>query len=149
MKILIINGPNLNMLGIRETEIYGDFTYAELIDKIYNYCDIANIDVDIHQSNCEGKIIDLIHSAYFIEFDGVVINPAAYTHTSIAILDAIKAIDPIPVVECHISDIDKREDFRKQSFITSACVDIVSGFGDNSYINAIEILVKVISNKKK
>ena len=144
MKILIINGPNLNMLGIREVNIYGSETYEELKSKISDYCDSANIDMKIVQSNSEGKLVDYVQSAYFDEYDGVVINPAAYTLTSVALLDAIKAIAPIPVIECHLSDVNNREEFRKISFVTSACVGVVSGLGINSYIKAIDDLSKII-----
>ena len=148
MKIIIINGPNINMIGIREPEIYGSETYVELQNKVNDYCDSANIDIKIVQSNSEGKLVDYLQSAYFDKYDGVIINPAAYTHTSVALLDAIKAIAPIPVIECHLSDVNNREDFRKISFVRLGCVDVVSGLGINSYIKALDEIVKIIDVNK-
>ena len=138
MKILVINGPNINMLGIREPEIYGKATYDDLVAFIRIESEKLNTEVDFFQSNCEGEIVTAIQKAYRI-YDGIVINPAAYTHTSVAILDAVKAVG-IPTVEVHISDPDTREEFRKISFVRSACVATVKGKGFDGYIEAIKIL---------
>lgn len=138
MKILVINGPNLNMLGIREPEHYGKETYKDLVAKIENHCQERGIEVEIFQSNHEGDIVDKIQSAYNVA-DGIVINPAAYTHTSVAILDAVKAVS-IPTVEVHISDISKREAFRKLSFVRAACVKTITGRGTDGYLEAIDFL---------
>ena len=116
MKILVINGPNINMLGIREPDIYGKQSYTELVRMIKEYADGLSVEVEFYQSNHEGDIVDKIQAAYGA-FDGIVINPAAYTHTSVAILDALKAVS-IPTVEVHISDIDNRDEFRKFSFVS-------------------------------
>ena len=139
MKILVLNGPNINFLGIREKTIYGTETYKDLVEKIENYCDSKNIEVDIYQSNHEGALVDRIQDAYFAKVDGIVINPGAYTHTSIALLDAVKSVS-IPTVEVHISDVSKREDFRQVSYIRKACIASVIGEGTNGYIHAIQIL---------
>lgn len=141
MKILVINGPNLNMLGIREPHIYGTATYAQLCDTIRCHCQAKNVDVDIYQSNHEGDLVDKIQSAYNV-VDGIVINPAAYTHTSIAILDAVKAVG-IPTVEVHLSDPDTREDFRKISYVRQACVATVVGKGIDGYLEAVDYLVQM------
>ena len=138
MKLLIINGPNINMLGVREKDIYGTKTYQDLIEHIANYCAGANIEADFFQSNHEGAIVDAIQGAYQ-KYDGIVINPAAFTHTSVAILDALKAV-AIPTVEVHISDVNNREDFRKHSYIRGACIDTFSGFGFDGYIMAVQRL---------
>lgn len=138
MKLLVINGPSLNMLGIREPDIYGKNTYADLVEIIKSYCDSKNIDVEIFQSNHEGAIVDKIQEAYGNK-DGIVINPAAYTHTSIAILDALKTV-ALPTVEVHISDISSREDFRKHSFISAACIRTIMGLGFDGYIEAVKEL---------
>ena len=140
MKLLVINGPNLNMLGIREPGIYGNSTYADLLAMIQKYCDEKNIDVEFFQSNHEGAIVDKIQEAYGKK-DGIVINPAAYTHTSIAILDALKTV-AIPTVEVHISDISAREEFRHHSFVSPACIKTIKGLGFPGYIAAIKELEK-------
>ena len=140
MKILVINGPNLNMLGIREPNHYGKETYKDLIDKIQNYANTRGVEVIFRQSNHEGDLVDYIQSAYQT-YDGIVINPGAYTHTSIAILDAVKAVG-VPTVEVHISDVNSREDFRKISYIRAACVLTISGHGTNGYLEAIDYLIK-------
>lgn len=142
MHITIINGPNLNMLGIREPDIYGRETYADLCDKITHYCELHNIECDIYQSNHEGDLVDKIQSCYG-KSDGIVINPAAYTHTSVAILDAVKAVG-IPTVEVHISDVSKREDFRQVSYIRQACCKTITGHGTDGYIEAIEFLIEFL-----
>ena len=143
MKILVINGPNLNMLGIREKNIYGDESFEVLLEKINAYCKEKNIQVVCRQSNHEGDLVDWIQEAYFENYDGIVINPGAYTHTSIAIADAIKAIAPLPVIEVHISDIDEREDFRKVSYSAPYCIAQIKGEGLDGYIHAIEMLEKL------
>lgn len=141
MKILIINGPNINMLGIREVDVYGNKTYQELCDLITDYAKSKNVEVEIFQSNHEGDIVDKIQMAYFERFDGIVINPAAYTHTSIAILDALKAVN-IKTVEVHISDISKREEFRKLSYVSLYASKRIMGKGFDGYIDAIDYLLK-------
>ncbi|MFA7366468.1 MAG: type II 3-dehydroquinate dehydratase [Synergistaceae bacterium] len=143
MKILVINGPNLNMLGMREPEIYGDETLEDLIDYVIDYCKPRNVEVEFYQSNHEGDIIDAIQEA-LDKFDGIIINPAAYTHTSIAIPDAIKAVD-LPAVEVHLSDINSREEFRKVSFTAPVCIATVAGKGFDSYLDAVEILLAWIN----
>ena len=140
MKILVINGPNLNMLGIREPDHYGRETYADLCDKIQKHCDGKGIEVKLYQSNHEGDIVDAIQSAYG-DADGIVINPGAYTHTSIAILDAVKSV-AIPTVEVHISKVEEREDFRQISYIRLACVKTITGHGTDGYIEAIDFLTE-------
>lgn len=139
MKMLVINGPNLNMLGIREPDIYGEETLEDLMEYIKDYCKPRNVDVEFFQSNHEGDIIDAIQDALG-RFDGIIINPAAYTHTSIAIPDAIRAVN-LPAVEVHLTDINDREDFRKVSFTAAACVATVAGKGFDSYLDAVEILL--------
>jgi len=139
MRILVINGPNINMLGIREKDIYGTGSYQDLLEYIGDYCKEQGIEVGFFQSNHEGGIVDAIQDAYQ-KYDGIVINPAAYTHTSIAIPDALKAVD-IPAVEVHISDTEKREDFRKKSYIRDVCIDCFSGHGFDGYIMAIKKLL--------
>ena len=138
MKLLVINGPNLNMLGIREPAIYGSATYDDLCGRIATYCVEKGIDVSFYQSNHEGALVDAIQSAYG-NTDGIVINPGAYTHTSIAILDAVKAVG-IPTVEVHISDPDLREPFRSVSYIRAACVATIKGRGIDGYLEAVDIL---------
>ena len=138
MKILVINGPNLNMLGIREPDHYGRETYADLVVKIQNHCANKGVKVKLYQSNHEGDLVDEIQKAYGI-FDGIVINPGAYTHTSIAILDAVKAVG-IPTVEVHISKVEEREDFRQISFIRLACVKTITDHGTDGYLEAIDYL---------
>lgn len=139
MKILVLNGPNINMLGIREPQIYGNRTYSDLLETIKEYCNSKNIDVECFQSNHEGALIDKIQEAYFEKVDGIVINPAGYTHTSVAIADALKGVD-IPFVEVHISKVDEREDFRKISFVRNYALATISGKGFDGYLNAIKML---------
>lgn len=143
-KILVINGPNLNMLGIREPDIYGNKTYAHLEKVIYGAALNINVDVEIYQSNHEGDIVDKIQSAYQV-FDGIVINPAAYTHTSVAILDALKAVN-IPAVEVHISDVDSREDFRQISYVSKACIKTYKGLGFDGYVEAMKYLKEYLTD---
>ena len=140
MKIYVLNGPNLNMLGMREPEHYGKQTYAELVSIVEKYCSKQGVDVEFFQSNHEGALVDRIQEAYFKGIDGIVINPGAYTHTSIALLDAIKAV-MIPTVEVHISDLSLREDFRQVSYIRAACVKTITGHGTDGYIEAIDFLL--------
>ena len=140
MKILVINGPNLNMLGIREPDHYGKETYADLVKKIENHCEKKGIEVSLFQSNHEGDLVDEIQRAYG-NTDGIVINPGAYTHTSIAILDAVKSVS-IPTVEVHISNVSEREDFRQISYIRLACVKTITGHGTDGYLEAIDFLVE-------
>ncbi len=135
MNILVINGPNINMLGIREPEIYGRNTYADLVALIEKTAKDERVKVKCFQSNHEGEIVDEIQKAYGI-FDGIVINPAAYTHTSVAILDALQSVC-IPAVEVHISDVSKREDFRQISYVRKACETTIAGHGLNGYVEAI------------
>ncbi len=139
MKILVINGPNLNMLGVREPDIYGKTTYKDLCDLINNYATEKGIDIEIFQSNHEGCIVDKIQEAYG-NTDAIVINPAAYTHTSVAILDALKSVS-IPAVEVHISDVSTRESFRSISYIRDYCKKSIIGHGINGYIEAIDFLL--------
>ena len=136
MKLLVINGPNLNMLGIREPQHYGSRTYAQLCSMIEKHCEEKGIEVEIYQSNHEGDLVDKIQSAYE-NADGIVINPAAYTHTSVALLDALKAVS-LPAAEVHISDMDSREDFRRISYVRQACIKTVSGHGFEGYLEAID-----------
>lgn len=138
MRILIINGPNINMLGIREKNIYGSKNYKDLIKYIKDYTKEKDIEIEIYQSNSEGQIINKIQEAYNL-YDGIVINPAAYTHTSIAILDALKSVN-IPTVEVHLTDVDKREDFRKISYVSYFAKKTIKGKGFDGYIEAIDFL---------
>lgn len=139
MKLCIINGPNLNMLGIREPDIYGRTTYADLCTLINDHAKARSIDVEIYQSNHEGNLVDKIQACYGTT-DGIVINPAAYTHTSVALLDAVKAVG-IPTVEIHISDVSQREDFRQVSYIRAACCKTITGHGIQGYIEAMDHLL--------
>ena len=142
MKILVINGPNLNMLGIREPDHYGRETYNDLCKKIESYCKEKNIELELYQSNHEGDLVDRIQKAYFDKVDGIVINPGAYTHTSIALLDAVKSVS-IPTVEVHISEVEEREDFRQVSYIRAACVKTITGHGTDGYLEAIDFLLNI------
>ena len=141
MKILFLNGPNLNMLGIREPDIYGRQTYADLEAYIQNFCRELDISCEIFQSNHEGALVDAIQAAWG-KMDGIVINPAAYTHTSVAILDALKAV-ALPAVEVHLSDISQREDFRQVSYAGMACVKTYAGYGFACYRKAAEYLLSL------
>ena len=145
MKILVINGPNLNMLGIREPEIYGNRTYDDLCRLIYSYAEKHGDLVNIYQSNHEGCMVDKIQEAY-LNYDGIVINPAAYTHTSVALLDALKAVG-IPAVEVHISDVAQREAFRSISYIRDYCCATIVGHGFEGYLEAIDYLKKQNGDK--
>lgn len=139
MKILVINGPNLNMLGIREPDHYGRETYQDLCEKIQKYCDSKNVEVTMYQSNHEGDLVDEIQKAYG-KIDGIVINPGAYTHTSIAILDALKSVN-IKTVEVHISKVEEREEFRQVSYVRLASKKTITGHGTDGYIEAIDFLL--------
>ena len=139
MKILVLNGPNINMLGIREPGIYGRNTFVDLLALLERTAMEENIEIEQYQSNHEGCLVDKIQEAYG-RFDGIVINPAAYTHTSIAILDALKSVG-IPAVEVHISDVSKREDFRQISYARLACCKTIKGHGLQGYVEAIEFLL--------
>ena len=143
MKILVINGPNLNMLGIREPGVYGSQSYTELLRLLDLWADELGVEMEHYQSNHEGALVDKIQSAYG-HFDGIVINPAAYTHTSIAILDALKAV-ALPAVEVHISDVKAREDFRQISYAGKACIKTIMGQGLDGYRQAMIFLTEVLS----
>ena len=143
MKFLVINGPNLNMLGLREPSIYGDRSYKALVELIETVCRDEEIQVEVFQSNHEGAIVDKIQAAYGV-VDGIIINPAAYTHTSVAILDALKAVS-IPAVEVHISDVSTRESFRQISYAGMACVKTYMGHGFEGYAMAIRYLKGYLS----
>ena len=141
MKIYIINGPNLNMLGIREPDKYGSVSYENLLTMLKEHCESNDIEPVFYQSNHEGDLVDKIQEAYFEGADGIVINPGAYTHTSIALLDAVKSVC-LPTVEIHISKVEEREDFRQVSYIRAACVKTITGHGINGYIEAIDFLIE-------
>ena len=140
MKILVINGPNINMLGIREPGIYGKNTFADLLCLLQDTAKALNIEVEQYQSNHEGDLVDRIQQAYGT-VDGIVINPAAYTHTSVAILDALKAVS-IPTVEVHLTDIHTREAFRQHSYISPVCIETICGHGFDGYVMAMELLAE-------
>ena len=148
MKIYVLNGPNLNMLGIREPEHYGKESYADLVRTVEEYCRERSVDVELFQSNHEGALVDRIQEAYFKGIDGIVINPGAYTHTSVALLDAVKAVR-IPTVEVHISDISAREDFRQVSYIRAACIKTISGHGIKGYTEAVDAIVAYLAEGEK
>ena len=141
MKILVINGPNMNMLGIRQPEIYGHATYEDLKSIIEGEAERLGAEVSFFQSNHEGALVDAIQQAYFDGVEGIILNPAAYTHTSVALLDALKAV-AIPTVEVHISDVTAREDFRQISYVRPACIATVTGRGFAGYLDAMDILLK-------
>ena len=145
MKFLVINGPNLNMLGLREPSIYGERSYKALVELIETVCRDEEIQVEVFQSNHEGAIVDRIQEAMGT-IDGIVINPAAYTHTSVAILDALKAVQ-IPAVEVHISKVSEREDFRQVSYVRKACFETVMGMGIQGYAKAIRDLADHLSQR--
>ena len=145
MKILVLNGPNINMLGIREPGVYGSQSYGELLRLLEVWANELGVEMEHYQSNHEGALVDKIQAAYGC-FDGIVINPAAYTHTSIAILDALKAV-AIPAVEVHISDVKAREDFRQISYAGKACIKTIMGHGLDGYRQAMAYLVQVLSSK--
>ena len=140
MKILVINGPNLNMLGIREPAHYGRETYKDLVEKIKAHAQKRGVEVTLYQSNHEGDLVDTIQAAYGV-MDGIVINPGAYTHTSVALLDAVKSVS-IPTVEVHISKVEEREEFRQISYIRLACVKTITGHGTDGYLEAMDFLIE-------
>ena len=140
MKLLIINGPNLNLLGLREPAIYGKDNYQGLLEKIECHAKKRGITLETYQSNHEGCLVDRVQQAYFDKVDGIVINPGAYTHTSIALLDAVKSVG-IPTVEVHISKVEEREDFRQISYIRAACVATITGHGTDGYTEAMDLLI--------
>ena len=140
MRILVINGPNLNLLGLREPDIYGTSSYQDLVNLIEEYRDAKEIVIDIKQSNYEGEIVEIIQKAHD-NYEGIVINPAAYTHTSIAILDALQAVG-LPTIEVHISNLALREDFRKKSYIRAYCLTSIIGKGVKGYLLALDYLIK-------
>ena len=142
MKILVLNGPNINFLGIREPQIYGSQTYNDLLEKIKAYAEKKCVDVSFFQSNHEGALVDAIQQAYFDKIDGIVINPAAYTHTSVAILDALKAVS-IPTVEVHISKVEERDSFRQISYIRQVAIKTITGKGFDGYLEAIDALLEL------
>ena len=142
MNILVINGPNLNLLGIRELDVYGKATYEDLCVLIRNHAEKIGVDVEIYQSNHEGDLVDKIQSAYG-RVNGIVLNPAAYTHTSVSLLDALKAVG-IPAVEVHISDVSKREDFRQISYVRLYCEKTIAGHGFDGYLEAMDYLVEAV-----
>ena len=146
MKFLFLNGPNINMLGVREPEHYGKETYRDLLDKIESYCSKKGIDCECFQSNHEGDLVDKIQQSYG-NTDGIIFNPAAYTHTSVAILDAVKSVS-IPTVEVHISKVEDREDFRQVSYIRQAAVKTITGLGTDGYLRAADFLIEYLSNRK-
>ena len=146
MKLYILNGPNLNMLGIREPEHYGSVNYESLLRMIKEHCEKLGVECVCYQTNHEGALVDMIQEAYFKGADGIVINPGAYTHTSIAILDAAKATR-LPLVEVHISKVEEREAYRQVSYIREAAIKTISGHGVNGYIEAIDLLYAKISKK--
>lgn len=146
MKLYILNGPNLNFLGIREPAHYGSATYAELIEMIKSHCSRCGIEAVCYQSNHEGDLVDKIQEAYLEKADGIVINPGAYTHTSIALLDAVKSV-MLPTVEVHISKVEEREDFRQISYIRAACVKTITGHGIAGYTEAIDFLKEYLEAK--
>ena len=139
MHILVINGPNMNMLGIRQPEIYGSATYDDLKAMIAGEAAQLGAEVSFFQSNHEGALVEAIQQAYFDGVEGIVINPAAYTHTSVALLDAVKAVS-IPTVEVHLSKVEQREDFRQVSYIRQACIGTVTGLGTDGYLRAVDKL---------
>jgi len=139
MKLLVLNGPNLNLLGLREPTIYGKEDYNTLCNKIIAHAEKRGIEVEIYQSNHEGDLVDAIQNAYD-RVDGIVFNPAAYTHTSVALLDTLKAVG-IPTVEVHISDVSRREDFRQVSYVRAACIATITGHGTDGYLEAMDLLI--------
>jgi len=145
MKFLVMNGPNINMLGIREPGVYGSQTYRDLVDFIQKSADEEGVEVSFYQSNHEGALVDEIQAAYGV-YDGIILNPAAYTHTSVAILDALKAV-AIPTVEVHISDVKQREDFRQISYAGKACVKTYMGLGFEGYRQALLFLKQYLADK--
>ncbi len=146
MKFLIINGPNLNLLGIREPKIYGSNTYQDLVEYVSDFCAQRGVETEFVQSNHEGDLVDAIQKAYFDKVDGIIINPAAYTHTSVALLDALKSVQ-IPTVEVHISKVEEREEFRQVSYLRPACIRTITGHGFAGYSMAAVALMDHLSGR--
>lgn len=146
MKIMILNGPNINFLGIREKEIYGKENYEDICNNLKKEGEKLNIDVNIYQSNIEGELINFLQRAYFEKYDGIIMNPGAYTHTSIALYDALKSIE-IPTIEVHISNVYKREEFRHKSITAPACIGQICGLGSEGYLLALQYFSKILKNK--
>lgn len=146
MKIMILNGPNINFLGIREKEIYGKENYEDICNNLKKEGEKLNIDVNIYQSNIEGELINFLQRAYFEKYDGIIMNPGAYTHTSIALYDALKSIE-IPTIEVHISNVYKREKFRHKSITAPACIGQICGLGSEGYLLALQYFSKILKNK--
>lgn len=144
MKLYIVNGPNLNMLGIREPDIYGRHTYEDLVNELTAYCAEKGVELIFVQSNHEGELVTAIQNAYFEEADGIVINPAAYTHTSVVIADALRACSKVPAIEVHISNISSRESFRHESLTAPACTGMIAGLGVDGYEWALRALLKIL-----
>lgn len=145
MRVMVINGPNLNMVGVREKGIYGTKSFEDICNYIKDEAKKRNIEIELYQSNIEGEIINQIHKCYYDGFDGIIINPGAYTHYSYAIHDAIKSVN-INTVEVHLSNIHAREEFRHKSVTAPACIGQICGFGENGYILALDALIR--SNNK-
>ena len=141
MRILVLNGPNMNLLGVREPQLYGGRTYEDLLDMIRAEAERLGVEVTCVQSNHEGALVDAIQQAYHDGVDGIVLNPAAYTHTSVALLDALKAVG-IPAVEVHVTDPDSREDFRRVSYVRAACAATIRGHGLEGYLEAMRLLAE-------
>lgn len=148
MKFLVLNGPNLNLLGVREPSLYGNQTYDALLSLVRKHASERGVEVSFFQSNSEGALVDALHQAYFDKVDGIVFNSAAYTHTSIALLDALKAIG-IPTVEVHISDVSRREAYRQVSYVREAAIATVMGRGFRGYCDAIDLLIDYLQQKGK
>ncbi len=148
MKILVLNGPNINILGIREPDIYGKKSYRELLEMISSHAEEKGAAVEFYQSNHEGDLVDAIQKAYFDGVDGIVFNPASYTHTSVAIADAVKGVG-LPTVEVHISEVSEREDFRQVSYIRAAAVKTICGHGLEGYNEALDFLIEYIGDKNE
>ena len=148
MRILIITGPNLNMVGIREKNIYGNQSYKSMIRDILEEAEKRGIEIDCRQSNHEGDLVDWVQEAYFKKYDGIVINPGAYTHTSIALADAVHAIEPLPVVEVHLSDILARESFRHISYEAPYCIGQIKGHGPKGYVEAMDLILEHLNQKE-
>ncbi|MDR2654940.1 MAG: type II 3-dehydroquinate dehydratase [Oscillospiraceae bacterium] len=148
MKFMLINGPNLNLLGIREKNIYGTTNYASLIATVEKAAAQRGVELECRQSNIEGRLVDFIQEALTNGFDGIIINPAAYTHTSVAILDALKAVN-LPAVEVHISNIHKREEFRRKSMTAPACAGQIAGMGIYGYVLAMDGLINYINARRE
>ncbi len=146
MKVYILNGPNLNMLGVREPDKYGSTSYNDVINMISEHCEKLGVTCVFYQSNHEGSLVDKIQEAYFEGASGIVINPGAYTHTSIALLDAVCAVK-LPTVEIHISKVEEREDFRQVSYIRQACIKTITGHGVKGYLEAVDFLIEYLKNE--